>query len=54
VFPPLGQVRDISLTIATAVADVAFDSGLAAAPRPVRSRTLIETQLYDPGYPTFV
>jgi malate dehydrogenase (oxaloacetate-decarboxylating)(NADP+) len=54
VFPPLGRVRDISLTIATAVAEVAFDSGLTDAPAPAQVRTLIDSQVYDPSYPTFV
>ena len=54
VFPPLQRVRDISASIATAVANVAYDTGLAREPRPHDVRALIESQMYDATYETYL
>ena len=49
-YPPLGRIREISLDIATAVANVAYDAGLAAEPRPDDLRAFIAGQMYSPAY----
>lgn len=54
VFPGLDRVRDISISIATAVADLAFDTGLATESRPDDVRALVEQQMYDPAYESYV
>ena len=54
VFPPLERIREISVSIATAVAELAFETGLATEPRPDDVRALIQSQMYDPGYETYV
>ena len=54
VFPALNRIRDISTSIATAVADVAFESGLATASRPDDVRALVESQIYVPTYEHYV
>ena len=54
VFPPLQRVRDISASIAAAVANVAYDTGLATEPRPHDVRALIENQMYDPTYESYL
>ena len=54
VFPPLQRVRDISASIATAVADIAYEKGLATGSRPHDVRALIESQMYDPSYESYV
>ena len=50
IFPPLSRVREISRSIATAVADIAYGSGLATEPRPDDPRSSIESRMYDPRY----
>jgi malate dehydrogenase (oxaloacetate-decarboxylating)(NADP+) len=54
VFPALNRIRDISTSIATAVADVAFESGLATESRPDDVRALVERQIYAPAYEHYV
>jgi malate dehydrogenase (oxaloacetate-decarboxylating)(NADP+) len=54
IFPPLARIRGISAAIATSVAGVAYDAGLAAAPHPGDLRALVERQMYDPGYEAYV
>ena len=50
VYPPLASIRDVSLAIAVAVAEVAYDTGLARAPRPVSLSEHVAAQMYDPSY----
>jgi len=52
VFPPLAAIRQISAAIATAVARIAYDRGLASAPEPRDLRTSIEALMYQPAYET--
>jgi len=54
VFPPLDRVGNISVSIATAVADLAFETGLASESKPDDVRTLVESQMYDPAYESYV
>ena len=49
-FPPLDRIRDISAAIAAAVAEVAFDRGLAREQRPADIGRLVEGLMYVPGY----
>ena len=50
VYPPLSQIRSISLQIATAVAERAYDQGLATEPRPENLQAMIKQLMYDPNY----
>jgi malate dehydrogenase (oxaloacetate-decarboxylating)(NADP+) len=50
IYPPLRRIREISAAIATAVAELAYDTGLASEPRPDDLRAFIEGQTYDPSY----
>jgi malate dehydrogenase (oxaloacetate-decarboxylating)(NADP+) len=50
VFPPLEDVRRISVSIATAVADIAYRTGLAAESQPRDTRAHIESLMYDAAY----
>jgi malate dehydrogenase (oxaloacetate-decarboxylating)(NADP+) len=54
VFPPLDQVRTISASIATAVAGIAHETGLAREPEPDDIRALIESLMYDARYESYV
>jgi malate dehydrogenase (oxaloacetate-decarboxylating)(NADP+) len=50
VYPPLKDIRKISLDIAVAVAEKVFQSGLAQTERPEDLRKSIEDYMYDPRY----
>ncbi len=50
IFPALGRIREVSLEIAVAVAEVAYARGLAQTPRPPDLRAHIQAQMYQPTY----
>jgi len=50
VYPPLSQIRAISLAIATVVAKRAYIQGLAADPEPADIKQFIQENMYDPVY----
>ena len=54
VFPPLTNIREVSLTIATAVATVAYKEGLARAARPGDLRADIRARMFSPVYREYV
>jgi malate dehydrogenase (oxaloacetate-decarboxylating)(NADP+) len=49
-YPPLHTIRDVSLEIAVAVAEEAFETGNANEERPDDLRGTIVAQMYDPHY----
>ncbi len=53
-YPPLQSIRDASLAVATAVAEVAFSEGVAGIARPADLRAHIAAQMYQPVYATYV
>ena len=50
IYPPLTDIRDVSLAIATAVAEQAYAEGLAREPRPADLEAMIASSMYDPRY----
>lgn len=50
-YPPLEQIRAVSELIAAAVAEVCWDSGLAAAARPDDLPAAVRRLMWDPQYP---
>lgn len=54
VYPPLPRIRDVSLAVAVAVADIAYARGLASRPRPVDLPGFIESLMYEPEYQPYV
>ena len=54
IYPPLPRIRDVSLAIAVAVADVAYRTGLALRPRPDDLSGYIESMMYEPEYHSYV
>jgi malate dehydrogenase (oxaloacetate-decarboxylating)(NADP+) len=50
IYPPLKDIRALSLAIAVAVAEVAYDQGLATVERPDDLEATIKTGMYDPYY----
>jgi malate dehydrogenase (oxaloacetate-decarboxylating)(NADP+) len=53
-YPPLQDIRKVSLAIAEAVAGVAYEQKLAAKPRPKRLRAYLAEQMYQPVYEKYV
>lgn len=54
IYPPLRNVREVSLAIATAVAGIAYERGLADRPRPEDLRAHIAAQMWEPKYRSYV
>jgi malate dehydrogenase (oxaloacetate-decarboxylating)(NADP+) len=52
-YPPLQSIRAASLSVATAVAEVAFRDGLAGIERPGDPSGFIRSQMYVPEYPSY-
>lgn len=55
-FPPLTEIRDVSAAIATAVAELAYERGLARKPAQPGEELerYVREQMYEPEYPTYV
>jgi malate dehydrogenase (oxaloacetate-decarboxylating)(NADP+) len=53
-FPPLPTIRDVSVRVAEAVAQVAYAHDLAAVPRPKDLRAHIRAAVFEPDYPSYV
>jgi malate dehydrogenase (oxaloacetate-decarboxylating)(NADP+) len=53
IFPPLTRIREVSLAIAAAVAEVAYGSGIARAPRPGNLLEDIRARMFQPVYREF-
>ena len=49
-YPPLANIRKVSLAIAVAVAETAWDQGLARVARPADIKRMIVEQMYEPAY----
>ncbi len=52
-YPRLREIRRVSADIATAVAEVAYEEGLATAPRPADLRAAVLKSMYDASYPAY-
>jgi malate dehydrogenase (oxaloacetate-decarboxylating)(NADP+) len=50
IYPPLANVRSVSLAIASAVAGVAWERGLAESPMPADIRAHVRSLMYEPVY----
>jgi malate dehydrogenase (oxaloacetate-decarboxylating)(NADP+) len=53
IYPSLKKIRDVSLSIATAVAREALDEGLAQIESPANLRELVRESMYEPTYPLY-
>jgi malate dehydrogenase (oxaloacetate-decarboxylating)(NADP+) len=49
-YPPLRDIREVSLQIAVAVADTAMQQGLLRQPLPADFRAKVAAAMYDPRY----
>lgn len=54
IYPVLSRIRDVSVAIATAVAEIAWREGLATAPRPDDIGQYVREFMYDPQYTPLV
>ena len=54
IFPPLERIREVSLAIATAVAQDAYDTGVATVPKPRDLEAHVKSLMYEPEYEVFV
>lgn len=54
IYPPLTAIREVSVAIAVAVAEVAYQRGLATQPRADDLGAHIEAQMYVPRYRSYV
>jgi malate dehydrogenase (oxaloacetate-decarboxylating)(NADP+) len=49
-YPPLNRIRELSLSVAASVANVAYASGIASSPRPKDLRGHLADLMYQPYY----
>ena len=49
-YPPLKDIRAVSVSIATEVAQIAYETGLARNERPAHLSDFIRDNMYDPSY----
>jgi malate dehydrogenase (oxaloacetate-decarboxylating)(NADP+) len=54
ILPPLTAIREVSATIAAAVAEYAWDEGLARRRRPRDIMALVRSEMYEPRYESYV
>jgi len=54
VFPPLTRIREVSAKIALAVAELAYEEGLAQLPRPNDLYAHIKDAMYKPEYEDYI
>ena len=53
-YPPLERIRDVSVAVAAAVAEVATRQGLTTQPHPEDGLSYIRSQMYEPEYRSYV
>ena len=53
-YPALPRIREVSAHIATAIANAAYDSGLAGKSKPQDVLADVQSQMYDPHYKSYV
>ena len=53
VYPGLDRIREVSVEIAAAVADIAWRDGLATVERPDDVHQYIRGQMFEPLYPHY-
>ncbi len=53
IYPELKRIREVSARIGVAVAEIAFESGLAGVKRPASISELVEAKMWLPNYECF-
>lgn len=50
VYPPLSRMRELSLSVATSVANASYTSGITSSPRPKDVREHLADLMHQPYY----
>jgi len=50
IFPPQTKMREVAIAVATAVAQVAYESGIAGNSSRQDPRSVVVRSMYEPGY----
>ena len=53
-YPPFTRIRTVSTAIATAVAELVYERGLAQHPRPADLSAFVRSLMYEPVYRSYV
>ena len=53
IFPSLSRIREVSAAIGAAVAEVAFEDGLARVERPADLLAFVRSKMWEPVYPCY-
>ena len=53
-YPPLTKIREVSLAVAEAVAELAYEKGLAEETRPDDLAAFIRSRMYEPIYESYI
>jgi malate dehydrogenase (oxaloacetate-decarboxylating)(NADP+) len=54
IYPPLTRIREVSAVIATAVAEIAWESGLTDDPKPEDVLSFVKSRMYEPLYSSYL
>ena len=54
IYPPLSKIREVSLKIAEAVVEVAYEKGLASKPKPDNIGEYLKSIMYEPEYQAYI
>ncbi len=54
IYPTIDRIRSVSAAIATAVADLTFERGLATVARPANTAAYVESLMFEPNYSKLV
>ncbi len=54
IYPPLSEIRKVSLEIATRISEVAYEMDLCKLPRPDKIKEHLQSLMYDPRYEVYV
>jgi malate dehydrogenase (oxaloacetate-decarboxylating)(NADP+) len=54
IYPALTRIREVSAHIGAAVAEVAFQDGLADVPRPADVKALVMAEMWRPEYRSYL
>jgi len=54
IYPALTRIREVSAHIGVAVAEVAFEDGLAEVPRPADVKALVKGEMWRPEYRSYL
>ena len=52
-YPPLAEIRELSVSIAAAVAEYCFEHGLAQIERPADLKAAVREAMWQPSDPKF-